>query len=260
MKIATWNINSVRVRIPHITAWLREHTPDVLLLQELKTVAENFPFEAFEDLGYGAAVWGEKTYNGVAILARGSIEDVQKGFPGMDDTTAARYIEAVVFGRVRVASIYVPNGQEVGATQYIYKISWLEHLKNHMAQLARLNEICVLGGDYNIAPAAIDVYDPAKWEGRVLFSEPERAAFRALLAAGYHDALRTLMPHASSEIFSWWDYRTRGFEMNHGLRIDHLLLSHSAVDCLVSAGVDKEPRALERPSDHAPVWCELKVD
>lgn len=259
MKIATWNVNSVRVRVPHIVSWLQEQTPDVLLLQELKTVEEGFPFEAFEDIGYTAAVWGQKTYNGVAILARGSIEDVQKGFPGMDETTSARYIEAVVFGKVRVASIYVPNGQEVGATQYIYKLEWLSALREHMAALAQLSEVCVLGGDYNIAPAAIDVYDPVKWEGRVLFSEPERAAFRALLNIGYHDALRTLTPNASREIFTWWDYRTRGFEVGHGLRIDHLLLSHAAVDVLKDAGVDAGPRALERPSDHAPVWCTLDV-
>ena len=256
MKIVTWNVNSVRVRLPIVTSWLKQHQPDVVLLQELKCLPESFPAQEFEDLGYNLAIHSQKTYNGVAILAKSPIEDVICGLPTFSEDAQARYIEAVV-GKVRVASVYVPNGQEVDSPAYAYKLEFLRKFHAHLNQLLTYDEACVLGGDYNIAPTDEDVYDPRVWTNRVLCSEQERKAFQALSHLGYQDAIR--LYHQGVGPFTWWDYRAGSFAANKGLRIDHLLLSPTAADCLQDCQVDATPRAAERASDHAPVWCTLNV-
>ena len=260
MKIATWNINSIRARILHLTTWLKEASPDVLLLQETKCLEEQFPFEPIEDLGYNVAVVGQKSYNGVAILSKQPIEDVITKLPGDEEDLQARYIEAVV-GTTRVASVYVPNGQDLGTDKYQYKLRFFERLYTHLKTLLTHEESFVIGGDYNVAPRDADTYDPKKFQNRLLVSPAERAAFRSLTNLGIYDALRVLHPEDTSnnaDFFTWWDYRQGSFEKNNGLRIDHLLLSPQAVDHLKDVGIDKETRAQEKPSDHAPLWCTLK--
>lgn len=260
MKIATWNVNSVKARLPHVTEWLRTAAPDVVLLQELKCLTEAFPFEPFEDLGYNCAVHGQKTYNGVAILSKFPLEDVVHGLPTLPEDPQARYLEAVT-NQVRVASLYVPNGQEVGSEKYAYKMTFFKALQAHATKLLTLDESLVLGGDYNVAPFPEDMHDP-KLSGtdRILCSLPEQNHLRALLNRGYQDALRLMHPRSSktgSSLFSWWDYRAGSFDRNKGYRIDHLLLSPQAADRLQEGGVATEPRTWSRPSDHAPVWIQL---
>ncbi|RZI45398.1 exodeoxyribonuclease III [Candidatus Finniella inopinata] len=256
MKIVTWNVNSIRVRLPNVTRWLNNHQPDVVLLQELKCLNEAFPRQELEDLGYNVAVHGQKTYNGVAILSKSPIEDITYGLPNFSEDLQARYIEAVV-GKVRVASVYIPNGQEVGSPAYVYKMAFLGKLHSHLQHLLTYDEACVIGGDYNIAPTDQDVYDAGVWADKVLCSKPERKAFQALCHLGYQDAVR--LRHPGVGPFTWWDYRAGAFLANKGLRIDHLLLSPLATDRLQDCGVDAAPRADEKASDHAPVWCTLNV-
>jgi exodeoxyribonuclease-3 len=255
LTVATWNVNSVRMRLLHLTEWLRKENPHVVLLQELKCEGHNFPKEAVEDLGYNVAIHGQKTFNGVAILAKCPLEDVCYGLPTFQEDTQSRYIEALV-GNVRVASVYVPNGQAVGCDKYAYKLTFLERLRQHMSQLLEYDEVCIVGGDYNIAPNDADVHDPKAWGDGILCSPEERKAFRALLNLGYADAMR--LDHTGIGPFSWWDYRNRSFSNNEGLRIDHLLLSPKATDNFVKTWVDSPLRGLDKPSDHAPVWCQLK--
>ncbi|MFN7709607.1 MAG: exodeoxyribonuclease III [Holosporales bacterium] len=256
-RIVTWNVNSVKARLEAVTAWLSGHRPDVLLLQELKCQEEGFPFEAFEDLGYNCAVWGQKAYNGVAILSKYPLEDIRRGLPGLDDA-AARYIEAFT-GNARVASIYVPNGQAVGAEAYAYKQKFMAALTAHAQHLLGYDEALVLGGDYNIAPFAPDVHDPMLLEkNRILCSLEERKWLRTLMNVGLSDALRLMHPHDTHGPFTWWDYRAGSFPANKGMRIDHLLLSPQATQRLQAAGVDLAPRQAPKASDHAPVWVELK--
>jgi len=264
MKIATWNINSIRARMESLLRWLQETAPDVVLLQETKCLEEQFPYEPIEDLGYNIAVFGQKSYNGVAILSKKPIEDVTKGLPGLE-STEARYIEAVI-GTVRVASIYVPNGQDIGTEKFAQKLAFFKALQSHMAMLLSYGEQCVMGGDYNVAPTDADVYDPEKFQNRLLASPEERAGFQSLLNAGMVDALRAQFPEDGSanrsfkneaRYYTWWDYRQGSFEKNHGLRIDHLLLSPQASDALKSVGIDRDPRSWDKPSDHVPVWCHL---
>jgi exodeoxyribonuclease-3 len=256
MKIVTWNVNSIRARLPLFCHWLKEQRPDVVLLQETKCLEAEFPRLDIEDLGYNIAVMGQKTFNGVAILARSPIEDVVRGLPTYPEDTQARYIEAVV-GKVRVASVYVPNGQTVGSEKFAYKLEFLSRLRQHLQGLLAYEEIGVVGGDYNIAPTDEDVNKPEVWHEQILCSTPERQQFRSLLHLGYTDAIR--VHHQGSGPFSWWDYRTNAFVRGDGLRIDHLLVSPQAVACLQSSGVDTAPRAMEKASDHAPVWCTLHV-
>lgn len=256
MKIVTWNVNSVRVRLPALVSWLISHKPDVVLLQELKCVNEAFPLQEIEDLGYNVAVFGQKTFNGVAILSKSPIDDITLGLPSFSHDDQARYIEAII-GSVRVASVYVPNGQEVGSEKYIYKIDFLNHLRNHLEKLLSYQEICVIGGDFNIAPTDLDVYDPKEWEEKILCSSEERNAFRSLLNLGYRDALR--LYHQGLGPFTWWDYRAQAFKNNQGLRIDHFLLSPEASDTIENCQVDTGPRGVDKASDHAPVWCQLKI-
>jgi exodeoxyribonuclease-3 len=260
MKIATWNVNSVRTRLSHLLIWLKERAPDIVLLQELKAIDAQFPAEMIEDLGYNYAVAGQKSYNGVAILSKYPLEDIQSSLPGNSEDTQARYIEAVT-GGVRVISVYVPNGQEVGSDKYAYKLAFLERLKRHFSALLKYEECLIAGGDYNIAPTSADVYNEKEFKDRILTSPAERAAFRQLCNLGLIDAVRALYPEENAEndkLFTWWDYRQGSWERNQGFRIDHLLLSPQAADCLLKAEVDTSMRGLPRPSDHAPLWCELK--
>lgn len=256
MKIATWNVNSIRARLLILTGWLQSNQPDIILLQETKCLNDVFPRQEIEDLGYNIAMYGQKTYNGVAILSKSPIEDICYGLPTFNDDLQARYIEAVV-GKIRVASVYVPNGQEVGSPAYTYKLNFLQNLHIHLQKLLEYDEICLIGGDYNIAPTDKDVHDPKKWSGKILCSDLERKAFHGLCHLGYQDALR--LYHDEVGPFTWWDYRAQAFPLNQGLRIDHLLLSPAAVDYIQECQVDTHPRSLEKTSDHAPVWCRLNI-
>ena len=253
MKLATWNVNSLKVRLPHVLDWLSDAKPDVLCLQELKLEDKAFPVVAIEDAGYRVAFSGQKTYNGVAIIARHELADVSRDIPGFDDPQR-RVIAATVAG-VRVVCGYFPNGQEVGSDKYEYKLKWLVALTAWLREeLARYPQLALLG-DYNIAPDDRDVHDPVAWQGKILCSEPERDAFRALAGLGLADAFR--MFDQPEKSFSWWDYRMMGFRRNLGLRIDHILLSAPLAARCTACGIDKAPRKLERPSDHAPVVAEL---
>ncbi len=252
---ATWNINSIRMRLPLLLAWLKEKVPDVVFLQEIKTTDDQFPRDEIETLNYNVALFGQKTYNGVAILSKYPIEDVVQGVPGFKDDQA-RYIEAVIKG-MRVASVYVPNGMAVGSDKYFYKLDFLKSLYAHLQTLLAYDEAFILGGDFNIAPTDLDVYDPKEWHETILCSTPEREGFRSLLYLGLIDALRELHP-GKKELYTWWDYRGAAWQNDFGLRIDHFLLSPQAADLLKNAYVDKEIRDTDKASDHAPVFCELQ--
>jgi len=254
MKIATWNVNSVKARLPHLLAWLKSAKPDVALLQELKCLGEAFPRLEIEDLGYNCAVLGQKSYNGVAILSKRPMEDLIEGLPGDEKDTQARYLEASVDG-VRVASIYLPNGNPVDSDKYPYKLAWMARLEAHVRERLALEEALVLGGDYNVAPADEDVYDPKAFKDDALCRPETRRAFRALLNLGLTEAFRAL--HAEPHLYTYWDYG-RAFEHDDGLRIDHFLLSPQAADRLESCEIDREPRKKPKPSDHTPVCLELR--
>jgi exodeoxyribonuclease III len=253
MKIATWNVNSLRVRLPQVLDWLRLNPVDVLGIQETKLTDPEFPAAEFEAAGWHWAHHGQKTYNGVALLARQPLQDVSRDLPGFADEQK-RVIAATV-GGVRVVNIYVPNGQAVDSDKYAYKLRWLEALRGYLqAELAAHPQLAVTG-DYNIAPADEDVYDPAVWAGQVLCSDRERAAFRALLDLGLKDSFR-LLPQAPQS-FSWWDYRQGAFRRKQGLRIDHVLASTPLAQACTACNIDVEPRRNDRPSDHAPVTAEF---
>jgi exodeoxyribonuclease-3 len=256
VKIATWNVNSIKVRLPHVLAWLESAQPDALCLQEIKCATSEFPTLELKGLGYHAAVSGQKTYNGVALLTREPAQDVKAGLPGDAEDAQARYIEGTV-GGVRVASIYLPNGNPVESEKYPYKLAWMQRLAAHARQLLASEMPVVLGGDYNVAPTDADVYDPEAWRGDALCRPESRRAFRALLHAGYTDAFRVF--HAEPHRYSFWDYQAGRWMRDEGLRIDHLLLSPQAADRLAAADIDKEPRGRDKASDHTPVWCELTV-
>ncbi|MDP2833086.1 MAG: exodeoxyribonuclease III [Pseudomonadota bacterium] len=253
MKIATWNVNSLKVRLPHLLDWLATTQADVVCLQETKTEDVKFPREEIEAAGYQVAYAGQKTYNGVAIVSRLPLRDVQAGIPGFADEQK-RVLAATVEG-VRVVCVYIPNGQSLDSDKYRYKLRWLNTLNAWLKdELARHPRLALLG-DYNIAPEDRDVYDPAAWVGNVLVSEPEREQFRALLGLGLTDAFRLFEQPEKS--FSWWDYRAAGFRRNLGMRIDHILLSPELAACCTAVEIDKAPRKLERPSDHTPVVATL---
>jgi len=260
MKIATWNVNSIKARTEHVATWLKEAEPDVLCLQELKCVDENFPAERYEELGYNVAVHGQKTYNGVAILSRLPLEDVTAGLPGDKADEQARYLEAVVStgsGVVRIASIYLPNGNPVPGEKYDYKLKWMERLYKHTTKLLAHEEPLVLAGDYNVIPTVDDVHDPKAWAEDALFRPDTRQAFQKLMFLGLTDALRAT--HAAPHLYTFWDYQRGSWQKDHGIRIDHLLLSPQAADLLSACDIDKHTRGWERPSDHVPVWIELDV-
>lgn len=255
MKIASWNINSLNVRLPQVLAWLAAEQPDVLALQETKLVDENFPRTEIEAAGYQAVYAGQKTYNGVALLSRQPAQEVVSAIPGFDDVQ--RRVLAATYEGVRVVDLYVPNGESVESDKYRYKLNWLEALTAWLQQELAAHPQLVVLGDFNIAPDSRDVHDPERWEGKVLCSEPEREAFRRLLACGLCDTFRLFEQPEKS--FSWWDYRMQGFRRNHGLRIDHVLASTALCKTCTASRIDKRPRAHERPSDHAPVIAEFSV-
>jgi exodeoxyribonuclease-3 len=251
MKIATWNVNSLKVRLPHLLEWLAANPVDVVCLQETKQQDADFPDGELRQAGYHAAFSGQKTYNGVAILSRTPLTEVQAGIPGLADEQK-RVLAATCDG-VRIVCVYVPNGQSVDSDKYQYKLTWLAALHDWLrAEMQTHPRLAVLG-DYNIAPEDRDVYDPQAWQGNVLVSEPERAAFRALEQLGLRDAFRLFDQPEKS--YSWWDYRNMAFRRNMGLRIDHILVS-DGLQCR-ACGIDKAPRKLERPSDHTPVLAEV---
>lgn len=254
VSVVTWNLNSIRSRITHLLAFLEEQKPDILLLQELKLETEIFPYMEIEERGYNCAVHGQKTYNGVAILSKYPLDDITKGLPGNEDDEQARYIEAVasIEGKVmRVASVYVPNGQAVDSEKFPYKLRFLDRLKNHASALLSYEEPLVIGGDYNVAPFPPDVYSPATLDGTVCYHPEERARIRAMMNMGLYDAWR--LKHANVAEYSWWDYRAGCFEQDKGMRIDHLLVSPEAADRLKDCQIMRTERAKEKPSDHAPV-------
>ncbi len=284
MLIATWNVNSVRSRLPHLLGWLKSDKPDIVLLQETKCTDEAFPSMEIEELGYNIAMHGEKSYNGVAILSKFPLSDIARGLPGCDEDAQTRYIEAVASvpgGVVRVASVYVPNGQTPDSDKFQYKLKFLDRLHAHLQTLLSYEEMLAIGGDYNIAPYDIDVHNPARWANTVLCHPQVRAKLRAMLHGGMQDAWRLThspsplagegrgggvvriaappppnpLPQGEGEItgFTWWDYRAGAFDNDDGLRIDHLLLSPQAADHLMECKVEKNIRALEKASDHAPV-------
>lgn len=258
-RFVTWNVNSIRPRLEHLLRWMKEHNPDVMLLQETKVVDNAFPFEQIEELGYNIAVHGQKTYNGVAILSKGPLEDVQRCLPGNEGDEQARFIEALTTldGVVyRVASVYVPNGQAPDSDKFQYKMNFMSLLHRHMQQQLQYDEAYIVGGDYNVAPSDVDVYDPAKLDGTVCYHPLERDHIRTMLQGGMTDAFRALKPAQPG--FSWWDYRAGAWQQDKGLRIDHLLLSPEAADSMVDADVARDVRGWEKASDHAPVWVMLQ--
>ena len=255
MKIATWNVNSLRVRLPQVLDWLAAEQPDILALQETKLPDEDFPARQIQEAGYQITCSGQKTYNGVAVLARDAMRDPVTDLPGLEDPQ--RRVLAVSCGPLRLLNLYVPNGQAVGSDKYDYKLDWLAKLARYCeAQLAE-HEHVVLVGDFNIAPEDRDVHAPQEWEGMVLCSEPERAGYRRLLALGFCDTFRRF--EQGPGFFSWWDYRAAAFRRNRGLRIDHVLASEALCDRCTGCRIDKAPRGLERPSDHAPVMATFEI-
>lgn len=254
-KIATWNVNSLRVRLPHVLDWLKQHQPDVLALQELKMPTEDFPVEEIEKAGYHAAVSGQKTYNGVAVLSKKTGIDIITDIPGLEDPQ--RRVLGITIDDVRILNLYVVNGESVDSEKYLYKLNWLKHLDLYLKHEIKSHPKMIVLGDFNIAPEEIDVHDPRQWEGSVLFSDKERKAFQEMLHVGFVDCFRARWPE--EKMYSWWDYRMNAFKRNLGLRIDHILatpaLAHTCSECYI----DKEPRSLERPSDHAPVVAEFVI-
>lgn len=256
MKVATYNVNGINGRLPVLLRWLRETSPDVVCLQELKAPQEKFPVSAIQEAGY-AAIWhGQKSWNGVAILSRvGTPEEINHALPGDDEDLQSRYIEAMVAG-VRIACLYLPNGNPAPGPKFDYKLAWFNRLAVHAQQLLSLNEPVIMAGDYNVMPTEMDVYKPERWVDDALFRPEVRQAFKELTAQGWTDALRKLYPDET--IYTFWDYFRNAYSRNAGLRIDHFLLSPQLESRLSAAGVDRHVRGWEKTSDHAPAWIELK--
>jgi exodeoxyribonuclease-3 len=260
MLIATWNVNSIRQRLDNLLAWLNERKPDVVCLQETKCTDEAFPREAIEALGYNVAVHGQKTFNGVALLSTFPMEDIAVGLAGDESDGQARFIEAVVShpaGTVRVANLYLPNGNPADTEKYDYKINWMNRLIAFSLERLKLEEPLVLAGDYNVIPTALDARNPQAWAGDALFLPKTRDTFQALVNLGLTDAIRAASD--SPDIYTFWDYQAGAWQKNNGIRIDHLLLSPQAADRLKAAGVDKHVRTWDKPSDHVPVWIDLDI-
>lgn len=255
MRLATWNVNSIKARLDAALAWLDEGQPDVLALQEIKCVDDAFPRFEFEAKGYRALTAGQKTYNGVALLSRLPLEDPMVGLPGDPDDEQARYVEATV-GGVRVASIYLPNGNPVGTDKYPYKLAWMARLRQRAAALLDEGLPTALMGDYNVIPTPDDCHDPAAWSGDALFRPETLAQFRALNWLGYYDAYRLIRPNAPAA-YTFWDYQAGAWQKDNGVRIDHIMLSPGAVDRLTDADIDRRPRGRPKASDHTPIWCDL---
>ena len=255
MRIASWNVNSAKARQDHILDYLKAGSADVLLIQETKTQNVNFPVDLYQDAGWNVVFHGQKSYNGVAIAARQPLTDVMSGLPGDAEDEQARYMEATIDG-VRVATIYLPNGNPAPGPKFDYKLAWMERLNRRAEELLRDEIPVVLAGDFNVIPQDIDCYDPPGWEGDALTRAESRAAFNRLSLLGYTDALRAC--HPGQVLYSYWDYQAGAWQKDNGVRIDHLMLSPEAADRLVAAEVDKGPRGLEKPSDHTPVWVDLQ--
>ena len=259
MRIATWNVNSINARLETVLGWFEEAAPDVACLQEIKCVDEKFPTAAFERLGYNVAVHGQKTYNGVALLSKTPLEDVSRGLGGDENDDHARYIEAVISGPtpVRVAGIYLPNGNPVGTDKFTYKLNWMARLHAHAQGLLALEEPLVIAGDYNVIPEPQDVHDPAAWLGDALFQPETRGAYRALKWLGLTDAY--MAADGSPGGYTFWDYQAGAWPRDLGIRIDHLLLSPTAADRLAGVVIHRDVRARDKPSDHVPVVAELDL-
>ncbi|MHA3914269.1 exodeoxyribonuclease III [Halovulum sp. GXIMD14793] len=259
MKIATFNINGIKARLPALIDWLQEADPDVALLQEIKSVDEAFPREPLEDLGYTVETHGQKGFNGVAILSKLPLEDVTRGLPGDDTDEQARWIEATVMGEVavRMCGLYLPNGNPAPGEKFDYKLRWMERLYDRAQALLATEEIALMAGDYNIIPQAEDAARPEVWTEDALFRPESRAAFRRIVNLGFTDAVRAT--NAAAETYSFWDYQAGAWQRNNGIRIDHLLLSPQAADRLQGCGIDKQIRDREKPSDHVPVWITLNA-
>lgn len=257
MKIASFNINGIKARLPALLEWLQSAEPDVVLLQEIKSLDENFPREPIEDLGYTVETHGQKSFNGVAILSKLPLEDVIRGLPGDETDEQARWIEATVVGRtaVRLCGLYLPNGNPAPGPKYDYKLSWMARMKDRAAALRADEMPVVMAGDYNIIPQAEDAARPEVWTDDALFRPESRAAFRRILNLGYTEAFRAREPRPGH--YSFWDYQAVAWEKNNGIRIDHLLLSAQAADMLQDTGIDRSVRGEEKPSDHVPVWIDL---
>jgi exodeoxyribonuclease III len=260
MRIATWNINSIKQRMDNLTAWLSERQPDIVCLQETKCIDDAFPREPLQELGYNVAVHGQKAFNGVAILSRFPLDEVTARLPGDNEDDHARFLEAVVStsrGALRLASVYLPNGNPPDTDKYTYKIRWMDRLIHYAHEQLQLEEPLIMAGDFNVIPSELDARHPARWAGDALFLPRTREKFRALSNLGLTDAVR-----ATSEgpgPFTFWDYQAGAWQRNDGIRIDHLLLSPQAADRLTATGVDKHVRAWEKPSDHVPVWADLDL-
>lgn len=258
MKIASFNINGIKARLPALLDWLAEARPDVAVLQEIKSLDEAFPRSEIEDAGYNVATHGQKGFNGVAILSRLPLEDVARGLPGDDSDDQARWIEATVVGEhaaLRICGLYLPNGNPAPGPKYDYKLAWMERLQQRGAALLQAEDAAVILGDFNVIPQAEDCRDPRDWEADALFLPPTRASFRRLVNLGLTDALRAT--DASPGIYTFWDFQGGAWQKNNGIRIDHVLLTPQAADRLTACGIDKEVRSRERPSDHVPIWVTL---
>jgi exodeoxyribonuclease III len=255
MRITTWNVNSLRVRMEHLSRWLADHAVDAMALQELKLADEDFPRAEIKALGLHAVCYGQKTYNGVAILSRSEATECAMGIPG--DGDPQRRVIAAAIGPVRLVNVYVPNGQAIGSEKYTYKLAWLERLRAYLASLLEAHEHLLVVGDFNIAPEDRDVHDPAAWEGSVHVSAPEREALAKIASLGLADLFRRFEQPENS--WSWWDYRMNAFRRDHGLRIDLMLASKALAARCTSCTIDRTPRGWDRPSDHAPVTAEFDI-
>lgn len=256
MKIATWNVNSIAIRLEQVLAWLKTHDIDVLCLQETKCVDEKFPLEEIRNNGYNAAFMGQKSYNGVAILSKHSIEDVQYNFPD-DDAEAPKRLIAATVNNIRIVNTYIPNGTELWTDKFTFKLDWLQRLRNFFEETCAKDSDVLLCGDFNVAPDERDVWSVKNWEGKLHFSKPERAAMHHVKQWGFTDVFRQM--NGDLQEFSWWNYREGAFTKNHGLRIDHIWTSESLAAKCVGCWIDKEPRTWERPSDHTTVVAEFKI-
>lgn len=254
MKIASWNVNSIRARVGHVTEWLHNREPDVLLLQELK--GEIFPAEVFKEMGYESVAVTQKTYNGVAVLSRVPIETINTTLAGDDKDSHARFLETMI-GGVRIVNVYMPNGNPIGSDKFIYKLAWMDRMMDQMIRWLRDDGATIIGGDFNVIPEDIDCHKPASWIKDALFQPEPRARYRAMLDRGYVDAFRSLHPDLAGA-FTFWDYFRNAFEHNRGIRIDHFLLSSAVAARLESCEIDKGPRAQDRPSDHTPIMVEIR--
>jgi len=256
LKIASWNVNSLKIRLDQVLTWLKSSDVAILAMQETKLLDENFPREAFLECGYHVVFSGQKAYNGVAIASRYPITEIESDIPGLDDPQ--RRILAATLVDLRLINLYVPNGFAVGSEKYSYKLMWMQKIKDYIRQQLQLYPRVAVVGDFNVAPEDRDVHDPLVWEGSVLVSPPEREAFKELISLGLSDSFRNFSQE--EKVFSWWDYRAAGFRRNRGLRIDHILLNEQLNSLCRQSNIDKSPRKWDRPSDHAPAWVELDLE